>query len=183
MRKYITKCHILVVGVLLAILGLVFAGCTNPTALNTATYQETVDGVLWEVTYTTDTSEVVSIKTPLAMFEFDKESQFYTFMAEYTANPDTEVVHSTTLSGKPVGGNVYKIERTEVYKVACSRADYEVIKATFPTCVYSETPYSYELINPDTGEVTTVTTTTTEVTFSSSVSTYEQTIIFNVPTA
>lgn len=181
MRKYITKCHILVVGVLLAILSFIFAGCTT-TAENTATYEETVDGVLWAVTYNTDTSEVVSIKTPLAMYEFDKESQFYNFMAEYTGNPDTAVVRSTTLVGKPVGGNVYKIEQTEAYKVACSRADYEVIKATFPACVYSETPYSYELTNPETGEVTTVTTTTTEVTLTASISTYELTIVFNIPT-
>ena len=182
MRKYITKCHILVVGVLLAILGFVFAGCTSPTALNTATYQETVDGVLWEVTYNTETSEVVSIKTPLAMLEYDRESQFYSFMAEYTTNPNIEVVHSTTLSGKPAGGNVYKIERTETYKVACSRADYEVIKATFPACVYSETPSSYEVTDQNTGEVTTVTTTATEVTLTASVSTYELTIVFNIPT-
>lgn len=184
MRKNIIRCYTrgLVVA-LLAALAFTFAGCANPTALNTATYQEVVEGVLWEVTYNTETNEVISIKTPLAIIELDTQSQFFNFMAEYTSNPNAEVVHSSTLSGKPVGENIYNIKKTETYKITCSRADYEVIKETFPTCIYSETPFSYEVIDHNTGETSTVTSIATEVTFASYESTYEQTIIFTVPAA
>lgn len=176
MRKNITKCYILVVGVLLAILGFVFAGCTDSAALNTATYQETVDGVLWEVTYNTETREVVSIRVPHLLANEDTTSPFYRFMCSYRGG-NTLVVQAVKLTGVALGDDMFKIEQRVMYVASGSRADWEIIKETFPSCTYSES--SYDVTDYETGETTTV--VTGDITFAETIATYEQKIIFIVP--
>ena len=164
----------------------VISGCSTHTGENTttATYWETVNGVLWEVTYNIETREVVSAKTPLPILEFDISSPFYKFLAEYTSTPSGDTINglfrALTLSAKPTGNAIFKIELTEKYTLT-RRIDYEMIKNEFPSCLYTETPYSYEVTDHNTGETHTVSGIGSEIIFSSSVTTYEQKIVFTVP--
>lgn len=177
MRKYLTKCNVCALAVgLLSTFAFVFGGCTNPTALNTATYQETVDGVLWEVTYNTETSEVVSIRAPYLLANEDTVSPFYRFMVSYRGE-NALVVQTVKLTGTALGNDMFKIEQTTAYVVSGSRADWEVIKETFPSCTYSES--SYDVTDYETGETTTV--DTSDITFAETVATYEQKIVFTIP--
>lgn len=168
----------------IAVIVFAFAGCAKPAAINTETYSETVDGTLWEVTYNADTREIVSIKTPLVEFiDMDTQSEYYNFMVEYRGNSNVDILHAATLTGKPISNNVFRIERVESYQMDCSRAEYEAIKEAFPNSTYEETPTSSIITDPITGTTSTVTHINTSVTFATSKTTYEQTLIFNVPSA
>lgn len=176
MSKNIIKYHIM--GLATALLfAFAFAGCTNPTALNTATYQETVDDIRWEVTYNTETSEVVSICTPYLLASEDTASPFYRFMVSYRGE-NALVVETIKLTGVALGSDRYKIEQTTAYVTSGNRADWEVIKETFPACTYSES--SYDVTDNETGETTTV--VTGDITFTETVTSYEQKIVFTIPT-
>ncbi len=153
-----------------------FAGCTNPTALNTATYRETVEDILWEITYNTETNEVVSICTPYLLANEDTTSPFYRFMVSYRGE-GALVVQTVKLEGVALGGDMFKIEQTTAYVASGSRADWEVIKETFPACTYSES--SYDVTDYETGETTTV--VSGDIIFAETVATYEQKIVFAGP--
>lgn len=151
-------------------------GCADSTALKTATYEETVDDIRWEVTYNTETRNVVSIRVPYLLANEDVASPFYRFMVSYRGG-NTLVVQAIKLSGVALGGDMFKIEQTVTYVASASRADWEIIKETFPACTYSES--SYEVTDYETGETTTV--TTGDITFAETNTTYEQKIVFSVP--
>ena len=152
------------------------AGCADSTALKTATYEETVDGVLWEVTYNTDTREVVSICSPHWLPNDDISSPFHFFMEK---NYNRSTVYCVYFSGKPIKKDVYSIEQKSFYATSATREEWEIIKQTFPSCSYSED--TYDIADPETGEV--YTKTDKSVCFNETAFVYEQKIIFHIPAA
>lgn len=156
------------------------SGCAEPAALNsnTATYQETVDDINWDVTYNTETREVISICVPYLLANEDTTSPFYRFMVSFRGG-NTLVAQAVKLTGVAIGNDMFKIEQRVTYVASGSRADWEIIKETFPACTYSES--SYDVTDNETGETTTV--TTGDITFAETVTTYEQKIVFTVPEA
>ncbi len=164
------------VAVLLFALVFAFTGCTDSAALKTATYEETVDGVLWEVTYNTDTREVVSICSPHWLPNDDISSPFHFFMEK---NYNRSTVYCVYFSGKPIKNDVYSIEQKSFYSTIATREEWEIIKQTFPSCSYSEN--TYDITNPETGEV--YTKTDKSVCFNETAFVYEQKIIFHIPAA
>lgn len=152
------------------------AGCTDSTTPKTATFEETVDDIRWEVTYNTETRDVVSIRVPYLLANEDVASPFYRFMVSYRGG-NTLVVQCIKLEGVSLGNDLFKITQTVMYVASGSRADWEIIKETFPTCTYSES--SYDVTDYETDETATV--TTGDITFAGTVTTYEQKIVFSVP--
>lgn len=151
------------------------AGCTNSTALNTATYRETVDGVLWEVEYNTETGEVVSAQTPWLFPNEDISSPFHFFM---NTNYERNTFLCVGLSAVPLKNDLYKITQSIMYAASGTRAEWETIKKVFPSCTYVEN--AVETPDPETGELTTEIQGL--IIFSETSITYEQKIFFTVPT-
>ena len=178
MRISVRSCCFLIL-ILLAVPCLVLTGCVDNADAhpNTATYRDTVDGVFWEITYDTDTSEIVSIYTPVALMDIDRRSLFYNFMRAYKGDWYDSMIHSVVLSGVPIGNGYFKITQTETYSSNGNITDWEYIKETFPNCEYSE---SYFLVTDnDTG--ITSTAVSGEITFSTAITEYEVKIDFPAP--
>lgn len=164
------------VAALLFVFVFALAGCADSTTPKTATFEETVDDIRWEVTYNTETRDVVSIRVPYLLANEDVASPFYRFMVSYRGG-NTLVVQCIKLEGVSLGNDLFKITQTVMYVASGSRADWEIIKETFPTCTYSES--SYDVTDYETDETATV--TTGDITFAETVTTYEQKIVFSVP--
>ena len=182
--KFLKKCYQFNFGVftltILFIFVFTFAGCVDTTNENrtTDTYNETVDNIFWEVTYDTETREVVSIRTPYLLANADTVSPFYRFMVTYQGE-GALVVQAVKLTGIALGSDNFKIEQTTMYVTSGSRADWEIIKGTFPDCTYTES--SYDVTDEETGEVYTV--TDEAIIFAETVTSYVQKILFTVPEA
>lgn len=134
----------------LFILVLAFAGCTDSTN-KTATYGETVNGIFWEVTYNTDTREILSIASMVdqASVQINTPSEVYSFVSSFY-DDDTSVLYGWKYSGKPLGENRYAVSKVYVYYFSLNDKNFNDIKARFSNAeLLSSSSYIFD---KETGE-------------------------------
>ena len=128
-----------------------FAGCTDSTDTKTATYSETANGVFWEVTYNTDTREILSIVSMIdqTSIQINAPSEVYSFVSSFY-NDDTSVFYGWKYIGKPLGENRYAVSKVYTYYFSLDNKNFDDIKAQFSNAeLLSSSSY---IIDKETGE-------------------------------
>ena len=135
----------------LLVLVFAFSGCTDSTDTKTATYGETANGVFWEVTYNTDTREILSIVSMVdqTSVQINPPSEVYSFVSSFY-NDDTSVLYSWRYIGKPLGENRYAVSKVYTYYFSLGNKNFDDIKAQFSNAeLLSLSSY---IIDKETGE-------------------------------
>ncbi len=138
----------------LLVLVFAFSGCVNSTneTVNTATYTETADGVFWEVTYNTDTQEILSIASPIdqASIQINEPSEVYSFISSFY-DDNTSVLYGWKYNGKPLGENLFAVSKVYIYSFSLNGKNFDDIKARFPNAELRSS-LSY-VVDMETGDV------------------------------